>query len=105
MDYNETFSPVSRQDTVRIIVTLSTQRRWKIYQFDVKSPFLNEFLQEEIYIEQPLGFEIKGKEDNVLRFKKRYMVLSKLLGHGIVGLMGTSFNKGFEGVRMKQLYI
>ena len=70
VDYNETFAPVSRQDTIRAILALAAQRKWNIYQLDVKSAFLNGFLEEEIYIEQPPGFIIKGKEDKVLRLKK-----------------------------------
>ncbi|XP_071689253.1 uncharacterized protein [Rutidosis leptorrhynchoides] len=63
VDYNETFAPVARLDTIRALVALAAQRRWKIYQLDVKSAFLNGFLEEEIYVEQPQGFIKKGKEN------------------------------------------
>eukprot|EP00253_Pinus_taeda_P005529 PITA_05529 len=43
---------------------------WKIYQMDVKTEFLNGFIQEEVYIEQPQGFEVHGKESHVCRLKK-----------------------------------
>eukprot|EP00253_Pinus_taeda_P026176 PITA_26176 len=43
---------------------------WKIHQMDVKTAFLNGFIQEEVYIEQPQGFEVHGKESHVLRLKK-----------------------------------
>jgi hypothetical protein len=46
------------------MISLAAQHRWKIYQLDVKSAFLNGFLQEEIYVEQPLGYveaENEGK--------------------------------------------
>jgi hypothetical protein len=44
------------------MISLAAQHRWKIYQLDVKSAFLNDFLEEEIYVEQPLGYsEAKNK--------------------------------------------
>eukprot|EP00253_Pinus_taeda_P028781 PITA_28781 len=43
---------------------------WKIHQMDVKTTFLNGFIQEEVYIEQPQGFEVHGKESHVCRLKK-----------------------------------
>ena len=52
------------------MIALAAQRKWKIYQLDVKSAFLNDYLQEEIYVEQPQGFVVQGQEDKVLRLKK-----------------------------------
>ena len=42
---------------------------WKIHQMDVKTAFLNSFIQEKVYIEQPQGFEVHGKESHVCRLK------------------------------------
>jgi hypothetical protein len=47
-----------------LIITTTTQYRWEIYQIEVKSTFLNGFLEEKVYIEQPIGYEVKGLEDN-----------------------------------------
>ena len=52
------------------VFTGGCQLKWEIYQLDEKSAFLNGFLEEEIYIEQPQGFIIEGKEDKVLILKK-----------------------------------
>ncbi|KAH9681844.1 hypothetical protein KPL71_027113 [Citrus sinensis] len=70
IDYDEVFAPVARLETIRLIVSLATQNKWKIFQMDVKSAFLNGFLEEEVYIGQPLGYVVKGHEDRVLRLKK-----------------------------------
>ena len=70
LDYNETFAPVARLDTIRTLIALAAQRSWKLFQLDVKSAFLNGILQEEVYVDQPEGFVIKGKEDKVYKLYK-----------------------------------
>ena len=70
IDYNETFAPVARLDTIRALIALASQKGWSIHQLDVKSAFLNDVLEEEIYVEQPQGFVSKGKESKVLRLRK-----------------------------------
>ncbi|RVW24162.1 Retrovirus-related Pol polyprotein from transposon TNT 1-94 [Vitis vinifera] len=63
VDFSKTFAPVARLDTIRMLLVLDTQKGWKIYQLDVKSAFLNGYLKEEIFVEQPEGFAVKDKED------------------------------------------
>jgi predicted aspartyl protease len=70
VDYSDTFAPVARLDTIRLLLAIAVQMGWKVYQLDVKSAFLNGFLQEEIYVEQPEGFVKKGEEDKVYLLKK-----------------------------------
>ena len=70
IDYEETFSPVARFDTVQLFLALAAQLKWKVYQFDVKSTFLNGELKEEVYVSQPEGFEINGKQEKVYRLRK-----------------------------------
>lgn len=69
-DYLETFAPVARLDTIRLLVALAAQKQWLIHQLDVKSAFLNGFLEEEIYVEQPQGFKVSGKEEMVYKLNK-----------------------------------
>eukprot|EP00253_Pinus_taeda_P027748 PITA_27748 len=69
-DYDETFAPVARMETVRTVLSIATQHKWKIYQMDVKSAFLNGVLKEEVYVEQPPGYEVDGQEHKVCKLKK-----------------------------------
>ncbi|GKV41340.1 hypothetical protein SLEP1_g48885 [Rubroshorea leprosula] len=70
IDYEEVFAPVARLETIRLIISLATQNKWKIFQMDVKSAFLNGSLEEEVYVQQPLGYVVKGEENKVLKLKK-----------------------------------
>eukprot|EP00253_Pinus_taeda_P022423 PITA_22423 len=69
-DYEETFALVARMETVRVVLSIAAQNKWKVYQMDVKLAFLNGVLMEEVYIEQPPGYEKKGQEHKVCRLKK-----------------------------------
>ena len=70
VDYNETFTLVARLDTVRTILAIKAQNDWKVYQMDVKSAFLNSFLDEEVYVKQPLGYEVCWHENKVYKLNK-----------------------------------
>ena len=58
IDYNETFAPVARIETIRMVLAITAQNRWIMHQMDVKSAFLNGYLEEEVYVRQPSGYEI-----------------------------------------------
>ncbi|KAL4019983.1 hypothetical protein IC575_018747 [Cucumis melo] len=70
VDYSDTFAPVARMDTIRLLFAIAAQKGWKLYQLDVKSAFLNGVLQEEIYVEQPEGCEKQGERNKVYLLKK-----------------------------------
>jgi hypothetical protein len=70
IDYGETFAPVARLDIVRTLLAMVTQHKWQVYQMDVKSMFLNGFLEEEVYVDQPPGFEVQEHPAKVYRLKK-----------------------------------
>jgi len=70
VDFSETFAPVACLDTIRMLLALTAYKRSKVYHLDVKSAFLNGYLQEEIYVEQHEGFQIKGEEQEVYKLKK-----------------------------------
>ena len=70
IDYAEIFAPVAILDTIRIVIFLAAQKAKVIYQLDVKSAFLHGEITEEVFVEQPLGYEQKGHESKVYRLKK-----------------------------------
>lgn len=70
IDYTEVCAPVARWDTIRMILALAASKGWTVYQLDVKSAFLDGELIEDVFIEQPHGYEVKGEEDKVYKFKK-----------------------------------
>eukprot|EP00253_Pinus_taeda_P011241 PITA_11241 len=69
-DYDETFAPVARMETIRTMLSIAAQHKWMIYHMDVKSAFLNGVLKEEVYVEQPRGYEVAGQEHKVCKLKK-----------------------------------
>jgi hypothetical protein len=70
IDYEETFSPVARYTSIRTIITLAAKMKWKLHQMDVKIAFLNGVIEEEVYIEQPQGFEVEDMKTHVCKLKK-----------------------------------
>ena len=70
IDYNETFSPVSCKDSFRIIMALVAHYDLELHQMDVKTAFLNEDLEENVYMAQPKGFVMLGSEKLGCRLKK-----------------------------------
>ena len=69
IDYKETFSPVSK-DSLRIIMALVAHYDLELHQMDVKTAFLNGSLEEEVYMDQPEGFPIEGREHLACKLKK-----------------------------------
>jgi hypothetical protein len=70
VDYDETFAPISRYTLIREVISIAVEMGWKIHQMDVKTAFLNGLIEEEVYIEYTLGFEVHGRESHVCRLKK-----------------------------------
>lgn len=65
IDYNHVFAPVAKHSTLRILLSIASKENFIVKHLDVKTAFLNGKLQETIYMKQPAGYEIEGKEDYV----------------------------------------
>jgi transposase InsO family protein len=70
IDFEETFSPVARMEAIQLLLAYACSKNVKVYQMDVKSYFLNGELEEEVYIEQPEGFQLSENADYVCKLKK-----------------------------------
>ena len=70
LDYFDTYSPVTRITSIRMILAIAALRNLEVHQMDVKTAFLNGDLEEEIYMEQPEGCIVPGQEKKVCRLVK-----------------------------------
>ena len=76
VDYQETFAPVAKMNTPRILLSLAANFNWNLQQYDVKKAFLHRDLEEEIYMSIPPGFE--GVErDKVCKLRKAFYGLKQ----------------------------
>jgi hypothetical protein len=69
VDFSEVYAPVARWDTIRTILSLAAHEKWNVFQLDVKSAFLHGELIEDVYVEQPLGYQ-KGNNSQVYKLNK-----------------------------------
>ncbi|KAK5772128.1 hypothetical protein PVK06_048399 [Gossypium arboreum] len=80
IDFHETFSPVVKPATIRVVLALAVKFGWPLRQIDINNAFLNGDLAEEIYMVQPPGFEQRyGNQNLVCRLKKALYGLKQAL--------------------------
>ena len=70
LDFDETFAPVASFEAIRILLAFAASKGKKLYQMDVKSAFLNGFIDEEVYIRQPPGFENPKYPGHIFKLSK-----------------------------------
>jgi hypothetical protein len=115
LDFNETFAPIVRLESIRILLAYATQHDFKLYQMDVKSSFFNGPIKEEVYVEQPPGFESEEYPNHVYKLLKLLMGLSKHHKHGmntlvifllmmVLGLVRQILRSSLEGWEKIYLY-
>ncbi|GJR74644.1 retrovirus-related pol polyprotein from transposon TNT 1-94 [Tanacetum coccineum] len=77
IDYDETYAPAARLESTRILLAYACALEFKLFQMDVKSVFLNGFINEEVYVAQPSGFIDFAKPNRVYRLKKKLYELKQ----------------------------
>ena len=95
IDYTETFSPVSKKDSLRIVLALVAHYDLELHQMDVKTTFLNGELEEEIYMDQPEGFVATGTENLVCRLRKSIYGLKQASRQWYIKFNDTILSYGF----------
>ena len=70
LDFGETFAPVARLEAIRILLAYASHHEMKLYQLDVKSVFLNGFINKLVYVDQPPGFKDPRYPNHVYRLSK-----------------------------------
>ena len=70
INFEETYVPVARLEAIRILLAFAVSQSVKLFQMDVKSAFLNGYIREEVYVEQPLSFEDQKYPDHVFKLIK-----------------------------------
>lgn len=96
IDYTEVFAPVARWDTIRLILALAANQGWKVHQLDLKSAFLRGEINEEVYLEQPQGYEVKGQENKVYKLKKAIYGIRQASRAWFTKIDSYFMSEGFE---------
>jgi hypothetical protein len=73
LNFGETYASVARLEAIRIMLAYACAHNIKLYQIDVKSAFLNGYINELVYAEQPPGFEDEKKSNHIYKLKKGFM--------------------------------
>ena len=104
IDSDDTFSPIAQFKSVRVMLALAAQMQLPVYQFDVKSTFLNGDMEEEFYVSQPKGFVINGSRNKVYRLRKALYWLKQAPLRGIANLMLFFTIADSQEVKMSPLF-
>ena len=70
IDYEETFAPIARLEAIRILLAFAASKGFKLFQMDVKSAFLNGYIEEGVYVRQPPRFESSKFPNHVIKLQK-----------------------------------
>lgn len=96
VDFNEIFSPVVKHTSIRIILALDAIHDLELEQMDVRTGFLHGHLEEKIYMAQPEGYEVKGKEQCVCLLKKSLYGLKQSPRQWYKQFVSFVISKGFQ---------
>lgn len=79
LDYDQTFSPVVKPVTIRIVLAIAASKKWHVYQLDIKNAFLHGTLNELVYMKQPTGFVHPQFSHHIYRLNKALYGLKQAL--------------------------
>jgi hypothetical protein len=96
LDFGETYAPVVRLEAIRILLAYACAHNIKLYQIDMKSAFLNGYINEEVYVEQPPDFEDYKKPNHVYKLKKALYGLKQAPRAWYERLRDVLLSKGFK---------
>jgi len=96
VDFEETFAPMARIEAIRILLAFAASKGFKLYQMDVKSAFLNGYIEEEVYVKQPPGFENPKYPNHVYKLHKALYGLKQAPSTWYERLKSFLLAKGFE---------
>jgi hypothetical protein len=96
LDFDETYAPIARLESIRILLAYATYHDFKLYQMDVKSAFLNGPIKEEVYVEQPPGFEDSEYPNHVYKLSKALYGLKQALRAWYECLRDFLITNGFK---------
>ena len=96
IDYTQTFPLVAHLEAIGILLSFVAYSNMKLYQMDVKSTFLNRIIQEEVYVEQPLGFESETLPQHVFKLNKALYRLKQAPEAWYEKLSSFILENGFE---------
>lgn len=95
IDYHSTFSPVVKQTTIRLVLSIAVQQNWPLHQLDVNNAFLQGHLDEEVFMQQPPGFEHADLPHHVCRLRKAIYGLKQAPRAWYTELTKFLFQMGF----------
>ena len=96
---------MARLSFVRTLIAVSTARKWPLFQMDVKNAFLNGELSEEVYMKLPPGYSHPpGFPTEYFDYGGHFMILNKLLEHGLQSSVLLSLSMVFQAVHLIQLF-
>jgi hypothetical protein len=96
LDFDETYAPVARLESIRILLAYATYHGFKLFQMDVKSAFLNGAIKEEVYVEQPPGFEDNDYPSHLYTLSKALYRLKQALRAWYECLRDFLLTNGFK---------
>jgi hypothetical protein len=95
IDYDDTFNPVLKPDTIRLVLSIAVSQGWTIRQLDIQNAFLHNVLEEDVFMKQPW---IHNFHPITVSWTRPYMASSRCLGYGI--LSDNLYSLGFQSSKV-----